>query len=73
MAGRYNSGVPSYEHLRILIWVFGIPTIIALTVRAIRKVRAIRHRHEALLEEAKANPQDAYGQLAELYSETKKR
>ena len=59
----------SYEHLRIAIWVFGIPTIIALTVRAIRKMRAIRQRHEELLEDAQRNPQNPQQALAELYAE----
>ena len=71
--GRYNRAVPTYEHIRILIWVFGIPTILALLVRAIRKAREIRRRHEELLEEEKANPQQAFAQLSQLYSQPKKR
>ncbi|WP_309712208.1 hypothetical protein [Armatimonas sp.] len=62
----------SYEHFRIAVWVFGIPTIIALTVRAIRKMRAIRQRHEELLEEAEHTPQNAQQALAELYAEPQK-
>lgn len=61
-----------YEHFRIAVWVFGIPVIIALTVRAIRKVRAIRQRHEELLEEAERNPQNPHQALAELYAEPEK-
>ena len=61
-----------YENLRIVVWVFGIPTIIALTVRAIRKMRAIRQRHEELLAEAERNPQNPHQALAELYAEPQK-
>lgn len=63
----------TYETLRLLIWVFGVPTIVALSVRAVRRVRAIRQRHEALLQEAAKNPQDAYAQLAQLYQEKPRR
>lgn len=70
---RYPVGVTTYEHVRILIWVFGIPTIVALSVRAARRVRAIRQRHLELLEEAKRNPQDPYTQLAQLYETPRKR
>ena len=62
-----------YEHLRIAIWVFGIPTIIVLIVRANRKMRAIRQRHEELQEEARRNPQDPYKSLAELYNERQRK
>ncbi|MCX6366553.1 MAG: hypothetical protein NTX57_07550 [Armatimonadetes bacterium] len=62
----------SYEHFRIAVWVFGIPTIIALTIRAIRKMRAIKKRHEELLEEAERNPQNPHQALAELYAEPQK-
>jgi hypothetical protein len=58
------------DNLRIAIWVFGIPTIIALTVRAIRQVRAIRRRHEELLAEAERNPANPHQALAELYAPT---
>lgn len=61
-----------YENLRIAIWVFGIPTIIALTVRAIRKMRAIRQRHEELLADEAANPKNAFQALSELYPEPRK-
>ena len=61
-----------YENLRIVIWVFGIPTIIALMIRAVKKMRAIRQRHEELLAEETANPQNAYQALAELYTEPQK-
>ena len=61
-----------YENLRIVIWVFGIPTIIALTVRAVKKVRAIRQRHEELLAEEAANPRNSLQALSELYQEPKK-
>jgi hypothetical protein len=60
------------DNVRIAIWVFGIPTIIALLIRAIRQVRAIRKRHEELLAEEFTNPQHAYQALAELYAEPQK-
>ena len=62
-----------YEHLRIAIWVFGIPTIIVLIIRANRKMRAIRQRHEELLKEAERNPQNPYQSLAELYNERQRK
>ena len=60
------------DNLRIAIWVFGIPTIIALTVRAIRQVQAIRQRHEELLAEAERNPQNPHQALTELYAPRQK-
>ena len=61
-----------YENLRIVIWVFGIPTIIALTIRATKKMRAIRQRHEELIAEEAANPKSSLQALSELYTEPKK-
>ncbi|WP_395138227.1 hypothetical protein [Armatimonas sp.] len=61
-----------YENLRIVIWVFGIPTIIALTIRAAKKMRAIRQRHEELLTEEAANPRSSLQALSELYAEPQK-
>lgn len=63
-----------HDNVRIAIWVFGLPTILALMVRAVRQVQAIKKRHEELLAEEFVNPQSPYQALAELYQspETKR-
>lgn len=70
---RYPVGVTTYEHVRLFIWVFGVPTILALSVRAARRVREIRKRHVELLEDAKKTHQDPYAQLSQLYDTPRKR
>lgn len=57
-----------YEQVRIAVYVFGLPTIGLLLVRAVRKTREIRALHEKLRAEEAASPiKDPYAALAESY------
>ena len=43
-----------YELFRLAVWAFGVPIIVLLVIRAVRKVRDIRALHQQLLEEEAA-------------------
>ncbi len=57
----------SYEVFRAIVWTLGLPIIVWLTVRAVRRIQAIRQRDAELREEDAQSAKDPYARLAELY------
>jgi hypothetical protein len=57
----------SYETLRLIVWVFGLPIIIALLIRIIRRVRAIHELDARLREEEEQQAKNPYGEMARMY------
>ena len=53
----------------VLLLLFGVPAIVGLTLRAVRRTRAIRARIEEVQEEMARNPQAPYAALAALMQE----
>lgn len=56
-----------YELFRLTVWALGVPIIVLLTVRAVRKVRDIRALHQRLLEEEAAAAKNPYAEMAQLH------
>ncbi len=59
----------SYEVFRAIVWAVGLPIIVWLTVRAVRRIQAIRQRDAELREEDARAAKDPYARLAELYKD----
>jgi hypothetical protein len=57
----------SYEVFRGIVWAVGLPIIVWLSVRAVRRIQAIRRRDAELREEEAQSGKDPYARLAELY------
>jgi hypothetical protein len=57
----------AYEVLRTLVYVIGIPVIVLLVVRAIRRTGEIRALHRRLLDDEAARPGNPYADMARLY------
>lgn len=56
-----------YEIFRLTVYAIGVPVIVALVVQAVRKIRAIRRLHEALLAEEAAAAKNPYAEMAKLH------
>lgn len=52
---------------RALVWAVGLPVIVFLAARAVRRVRQITRRDAELREEEAQAAKDPYARLAELY------
>ena len=56
----------TYETLRLIVYVIGVPTIVYLLWNAARQVRKIRAEDARLKEEAERNKKNPYAQMAEI-------
>ena len=56
-----------YEIFRLIVYLIGVPIIIYLIVRAVRKVREIQKLDQELREEEARNATNPYADLARMY------
>lgn len=58
----------TYEIVRLVVWVIGVPIIVALCVNAVRRGRAVSEEIARVRREAEAQrSKDPYAQMAEVY------
>lgn len=57
----------SYETIRLIVWLVGVPIIVFLVVRALRRLRDIRELDEQLREEEARNISNPYADMARMY------
>lgn len=57
----------SYEVFRAIVWAVGLPIILFLLWKAIRRVRALRELDARLREEEAATPRNPYADMAKMY------
>lgn len=57
----------TYEQFRTIIWLVGVPIIVALLVQIVKRVRAINAEHQRLLEEEAQQSKNPYAEMARMY------
>lgn len=57
----------NYEILRLAVWSIGLPIIVYLVWRILRRIRDIRELDARLREEEAANAHNPYAQMARLF------
>jgi hypothetical protein len=57
----------TYETLRLVVWVVGVPIIVALLVSIVRRVRAIRDLDQRLRDEEEQQAKNPYAEMARMY------
>lgn len=63
----------TYQLVRTLTYVIGIPIIVALCISIVRRLRAIRELDAQVREEEARNAQNPYAQMAALYQQQEAR
>ncbi|HVK02060.1 MAG TPA: hypothetical protein VM490_01160 [Armatimonadaceae bacterium] len=57
----------TYETFRLIVYLIGVPIILYLVVRAVRRTREVSARIREVQEAAERNARDPYGQMAQMF------